>query len=410
MGLPLLIRGISRETGRQIVQQQSELNITLVEGIQGISDLLAFGQKQNYLEKVRTLGGNLGKLQMRMARISGLEGSLTGLMISFATLSVLFVAIPLVRQGFLDGVFLALLVLAVISSFEAILPLPQAFQHLEESLESARRLFAILDAKPIVLDPASPETAPAGHEISARDLQFSYTDNARPALTGINLDLTRGRTVAVVGPSGAGKSTLVQLLVRFWDYSGGQLLLDGIELREYNQDDVRRLIAVVSQRTHLFNATVRENLRLAKPDVSEEELLAATKQAQIHETILSLPSGYETWLGEQGVRLSSGQRQRLAIARAILQNAPFLILDEPTAGLDALTSRDILEQLQRLAAGRATMIVTHRISGLETADEIIVLNKGRIVERGRHHELVQLRGLYYRMWTLQHEVINGGNA
>ncbi len=410
IGLPFLVRVLSRRTGQQIVQKQSELNTVLVEGIQGISDLLAFGQKQNYLNKVRTLSENTGKLQMRMARISGLEGSLTGLMMNIAILSVLFAAIPMVAQGRLDGVFLALLVLAVMSSFEAVLPLPQAFQYLEKSLESARRLFAITDARPAALDPTSPENAPSGYEINAKDLRFSYTVNGPSALSRISLDLSRGRSVAIVGPSGAGKSTLIQLLLRFWDYNDGHLFLDGCELRRYKQDDVRKLIAVVSQRAHLFNATVRENLLLAKPEATENELFAATQQAQIHETLLSLPDGYETWLGEQGVRLSSGQRQRLAIARAILQDTPFLILDEPTARLDALTGRGVLEEVQRLAVGRATMIVTHHLTGLESVDEIVVLNEGRIVERGRHHELMQLGGLYHRMWTLQHEVISGGKT
>lgn len=410
IGLPFLVRVSGRRTGQQIVQKQSELNTLLVEGIQGISDLLAFGQKQNYLNRVRVQSEDTGKLQMHMARISGLEGSLSGLMMNLATLSVLFVAIPMVSQGRLDGVFLALLVLAVMSSFEAVLPLPQAFQYLEKSLESGRRLFAIVDARPAVLDPTYPENAASGYEIAAKGLGFSYTGNGPSALSGISLDLSRGRSVAIVGPSGAGKSTLIQLLLRFWDYSDGHLFLDGYELRRYKQDDVRKLIAVVSQRAYLFNATVKENLLLAKPEATENELFAAAQQAQIHETLLSLPDGYETWLGEQGVLLSSGQRQRLAIARAILQGAPVLILDEPTARLDALTGRGVLEEIRRLAVGRATMIVTHHLAGLESMDEIVVLNEGRVVERGRHHELMQLRGLYHRMWVLQHKVISGGKT
>jgi thiol reductant ABC exporter CydC subunit len=408
LGLPALMRVMGRQTGRQMVQEQSGLNTVLVEGIQGISVLIAFGQAADYMDTVRLLSRSAGKLQMRMARIGGLESCLSGLMMNLATLSVLLVAIPMVSQGRLDGVFLAMLVLAIISSFEAALPLPQAFQNLEKSFESAHRLFAVVDAKPSVVDPEKPESAPSGLELSAQSLQFSYTPEGPTILNGIEFSLTENRTMAIVGPSGAGKSSLVQLLLRFWDYHDGHILLDGHDLRKYQQDDVRRLIAVVSQRTHLFSATVRENLLLANPTATETEMTIAAQQAHIHEFILSLPDGYETWLGEQGIQLSSGQRQRLAIARAILQDTPILILDEPTASLDPLAAREVLEELQGLTKGRNTMIITHNLSGLEFVDEILVLKKGRIIEHGRHHELIQLRGLYHHMWTLQHQVIKGG--
>jgi ATP-binding cassette subfamily C protein CydC len=409
LGLPLLMRALGRQSGRQIVQVHSDLNTVLVEGIQGIADLLAFGQKQNYLAGIQALSGDAGRLQMRMARLGGLESALTGLFMNLATLSVLLIAIPLVSSAQLNGVFLALLVLAVISSFEAVLPLPQAFQYLERSLEAARRLFEIVDARPSVLDSPSPLDVPSGFELDVRDLRFSYTEAGPPALDGISLNLTNDRKVAIVGPSGAGKSTLVQLLLRFWDYKG-HIQLDGRELCRYRQEDVRRSVAVVTQQTHLFNTTVRENLLLANPDATDKEMTMATQQARIHEFILSLPDGYETWLGEQGVRLSSGQRQRLAIARAIMQDAPMLILDEPTANLDSLTEREVLRELRRLTVGRPSIYVTHRLLGLEFADEIVVLKDGRIVERGKHHELMQLRGFYYRMWTLQNQVISGGKA
>jgi ATP-binding cassette subfamily C protein CydC len=405
IGLPLLTQRLGRRTGRRMVGVRAELNGLLVDGIQGVADLLASGAEGRHLRQVERLSFELGGLQARMARIGGLQGALGGLLLNLATLAVLAIAIPLVRSAELDGVFLAMLVLTVISSFEAVLPLPQAFQYLTTSLEAGRRLLEIVDADPAVVDPACPADRPAEFGLRVQDLHFSYAPDESPVLGGISFDLSQGQLVAVVGPSGAGKSTLAHLLLRFWDYRDGQILLDGQELREYDQETVRSMMSVVSQHTHLFNASIRDNMLLARPGAAEQEMIDAAEQAQIDDFIQSLPQGYDTWIGEQGLRLSGGQRQRLAIARAILKDAPILILDEPAANLDALTERDVAASLQAVAAGRATLLITHRLVGLEAADEILVLRAGRVAERGKHHDLMQMGGLYRRMWDLQNQVI-----
>ncbi len=410
VGLPLLVRAMSRRTGQRLVQVRARLNRVLVGGIQGVADLLAFGQEQRHLDRVRALNTELGRLQGRLTRIGGLGAASTGLLMNLATLAVLVVAIPLVNTGQVGGVALSVLVLAVMSSFEAVLPLPQAALGLDNTLEAARRLFEIADADPAVTDPPSPAPPPRQHDLRVEDLHFAYHPGEPPALNGISFELPLGGQTAIVGPSGAGKSTLLGLLLRFWDYHEGRILLAGRELRAYSQEDVRRQIAVVSQHTHLFNATVRENLLLARPDAGQAELVRSAQQAQIHGFIQSLPQGYDTFVGEQGLGLSAGQRQRLAIARAILKDAPILILDEPTANLDALTEREVLGALQAVMAGRTSLVITHRLVGLEAAGEILVLRAGRIVERGRHHELLQMGGLYHRMWQLQNEILGSQEA
>ena len=208
-----------------------------------------------------------------------------------------------------------------------------------------------------------------------------------------------------MGPSGAGKSSLVNLLLRFWEYDAGEIIVAGRELREYAPDAARQLFAVVSQTTHLFNTTIRQNLLLARPEASDDDVIHAARQAQIHDWICSLPQGYDTLVGEQGLKLSGGERQRLAIARALLKDAPIILFDEATANLDPVTERDVLQAIRSLMQQRTTLMITHRLVGLELVDEILVLNAGRVIERGTHADLLQLNGVYRRMWNLQNEVL-----
>jgi thiol reductant ABC exporter CydC subunit len=406
--LPLLARALARSAGREMVQARSELNATLVEGTQGLADLLALGAGEAHLARVQRQGRRLGELQGRMARVTGLERALSGLLVNVATVAVVAVAIPLVGAGRLDGANLAVVALVVIAAFEALLPLPAAFQALEANVEAGRRLFEIVDAEPEVSDPLQPAPPPAAADLRVEDLHFAYdflAPDALAVLDGVSFSVPRGCQVAIVGPSGAGKSTLVGLLLRFWEYRQGQIWIGGRELRELAQEEVHRQVAVVAQDTHLFNATVRENLLLARPGASEADLVLAARQARIHDEIVALPEGYDTWIGEQGLRLSAGQRQRLAVARALLKDAPLLLLDEPTANLDALAEREVLASLRNLAAGRTTLLITHRLAGVESAHEILVLEDGRIVQRGSHAGLLRADGPYRRMWRLQNSEI-----
>lgn len=403
LALPLATRRLSRGVGQQLIAARSDLNVALVDGVQGMADLLTANREDERLRQVQGLSQTLIGLQNRMAWIGGLHNALSGLLMNWSSLAILLLAIPLVRQGQIDGVYLALLVLAVVASFEAVIPLPEALQHLESSLTAARRLFEVVD-EPANHQIAAVSPRPQNFSLTVRNLQFRYEAGAPLALDGLSFNLPPGKRLAIVGPSGAGKSTLVNLLVRFWDYQQGQILLGGHDLRDYAPEDARRLMAVVSQRTHLFNGTVRENLLLANPEAIEAGLIEATRRAHLHDFIESLPQGYDTWIGEQGLRLSGGERQRLAIARALLQDAPILILDEATANLDALVEREVLQAVQELMVGRTTLMITHRLVGLETMDEILVLHRGRVVERGRHHELLQAEGLYWRLWDLQHQI------
>lgn len=405
VGLPLLAGAITRAPGRSAQQARADLSAALVDAVQGAADLIAYGQQARQAEQVAALNAELERSHRHMAHVAALHTALSTFLIALAVVTILALAIPQVRAGDLDGVMLAVLALATLSSFEAVTPLPAAFQHLGANLEAAERLFELIDAAPAVPDPDAPAPVPSGADLRVEGLRFRYAPDEPPALDGVSFVLTPGRRLAVVGASGAGKTSLVNLLLRFWDYQEGTITLDGRDVRAYRAEDVRARMAVVRQDTHLFNATIRDNLLLARPDASPDEIEAAARQAQVHDFISALPQGYDTWIGEQGLNLSGGERQRLAIARAILKRAPILILDEATANLDAATERALMHALDVAMADRATLMITHRIAGLESFDEILVLERGRVVERGTHADLLQIDGHYRRLWALQHQIV-----
>jgi thiol reductant ABC exporter CydC subunit len=421
--VPAIVQSISRSAGRRMVAVRSELSGQLIDGIQGSADLIAFGQEHAHQERVSALSRELIDLQKRMASLTALHNALGSLLSNLAMWAVLVIAIPLANTSQLNGVYLPVLALATLSSFEGVLALPLAFQYLEANLQAARRLFEMVDISGHVstiktprlarrlLSTGEQETARheeaavpsslGGYELRVQALSFRYAKDEPLALERIDVRVKPGQRVAIVGPSGAGKSTLVNVLLRFWDYAEGHIYVGGADVRGLDPERLRALIGVVSQHTHLFNASVRENLLMARPDADESELVRAAQQAQIHDFIQSLPRGYDTLIGEQGLRLSGGERQRLAIARALLKDAPIIVLDEATANLDPVTEREVMEAVRELTACHTTLIITHRLVGLEDADEIIVLDAGRIVERGRHTALIERGGVYRRMWELQ---------
>jgi ATP-binding cassette subfamily C protein CydC len=338
---------------------------------------------------------------MTNSYVSGMQGTLTNLMMNLSGWTMLLVAIPYVYRGQFSGILLAVLVMGALASFEGILPLASSFQQLGGSLEAARRLFEIVDAKPAVNNPAAPSPTADNQTIQAEHLSFRYAANEPYVLNDIDFTLQQGKCLMVIGPSGSGKSTLAHLLLRFWDYQEGLITIGGHPLPEYQQDDLYKLVSVVEQDTHLFNTSIRDNLMIARSEASEEEMVEAAKQAQLHDFIQTLPDGYDTQVGEQGLRLSGGERQRVAIARAFLKDTPILILDEPTVNLDPITERAILGAINKLRQHRTTFMVTHRLAEMDMADEILVLQDGKVVERGTHVTLLQTEGLYWRMWQQQ---------
>ena len=405
IGVPLLVNVLARKLGRRQLKLRAELNARIVDGLQGVQDLLALGQAAEQQERVSALDLKLGRVQRRMASITGLQDALGDLTMNLAMWTVLILAIPLVNEGRIGGVYLAFLVLLVLGSFEAVRPLGGAFQFLGRSLGAGERLFEIADMKPHVLGPGKPLPAPTRHTLEFDHVGFSYEEDEPLVLEKISFKVEPGSRVAIVGPSGSGKSTIVNLALRFWEPTHGAVRLGGHDLRRYAEKDLRETIGVVAQDTYLFNETLRNNLLLAKPGASDTEISSALERAQLAELINGLPQGLDSWVGEQGLRLSGGERQRLAVARALLKGAPVLVLDEPTANLDPSTEHRLLTEIYELMCGRATLVVTHRLVHMERMDEIVVLNQGRIVERGAHHQLLEAKGLYKRMVEVQNQML-----
>lgn len=396
-GMPLLVQRLGRRPGREMVAHTSALNAHAVDGLQGMSELLVYGSAERHATQLQHHSRQLSTAQKRMGRLNGLSQAALGLITNLAAWLVALVAIPLIASGELDRPELAMLILFTIASFEMVMPLPLAFQMLGQTLSAARRIFEIVDAQPQAVDPDAPSPQPERFDLKMEGVGFRYSGDAPPALNNIDLTLHTGGRLAVVGATGSGKSTLFNLLLRFWDPQQGRITLDGHDLRTFHGDDLRRHIAVVSQHSHLFTTTLRQNLLLARPQASEEQLMAALEAAQLKPFIDDLPDGLDTWIGEAGLTLSGGQARRVAIARALLKDAPILLLDEPTEGLDAATERSLMQAVDRLMQGRTVLLITHRLVGLEGMDEIVVLDRGTITERGRHQELLSAGRTYAAM-------------
>ncbi|MGA7801702.1 MAG: thiol reductant ABC exporter subunit CydC [Gammaproteobacteria bacterium] len=400
--VPLLMQRLGNQPGARMAEGAAQLRLAVVDGVQGMAELVVFGAAETQLRQADRLSRELVADQDRMSRVAGFASAMLGLLTNLAVWLATLVGIVLVHRNQVAAVDLPMFALVVMGSFESVAALPQAYQYLGHTLAAARRIFAVIDTPPPIADPVGPSPQADDWGVQFKDVQFRYQDNGPWVLQAVDLDIPAERHIAVVGPTGSGKSSLVNLLLRFWDCQQGEIRLGGHPLRDYLAEDIRRMISVVPQRMHLFNATVRENLLLANPKANDAQLAAAASAAHIHEHIIALPEGYDSFVGEAGLKLSGGQARRLAIARALLKDAPIMILDEPTEGLDAATEREVMDSLLTAARGRTLVLITHRLSGLERMDEIVVMDKGRTVERGTHRALMAANSRYRQM----HEVLS----
>jgi ATP-binding cassette subfamily C protein CydC len=376
--VPLLAARIARAAGRRRPAERAQLAGGTVELLAGLPELVAYGVADERLARLEETDRRLRRSVVREALAGGAGDGLVIALSGLAAAGVVAAAIPAVRAGRLDGVLLGMLALLTLASFEGVRALPLAAQHLAGTEAAAERLFAVTDAEPPVHDPAQPRplTGPGVLRLESARLRY---DGGPWLLDGADLELRPRRRVALVGPSGAGKTSLAHVLVRFRDLDGGRATLDGHDLREYAQDDVRRVVALAGQDAHLFATTIRENVRLARPAASDGEILAALRRAGTGDWLDSLPEGLDTFVGDEGGLVSGGQRQRIALARAFLSGARILVLDEPTAHLDEETAAAVLDDLLDASGDAGVLLITHSRLRLERFDEVLSLEDGRLL-------------------------------
>ena len=393
-GVPLIAWHLGHSGGKDLTHLLSDLRIRIVDTLQGLPELLVFGGHRHQIDAVALSNRALLKCQLRMSHIRGLSLALITLFSGLAVISTLYLAVHLVSRELLDGPMLALAMLAVMASFEAVLPLPLAYQYLGQTREAGRRLLEIIETEPRVFFPVR-SIPPLQHTtVTFEKVSFQYFDQGPRVLRDVDLQIPAGQRVAVIGETGSGKSTLVHLLVRFWNPTSGCIRLGDDEIENFSESDLRRLISTVSQQPHMFNATLKENLLMAGPEAGEDDLLSALKTAQLFEFVENLPEGLNTWVGEAGQLLSGGQAKRVAVARAVLHNAPLWVLDEPTEGLDPITEYEMMQELKRHTEGKTLLLITHRLVDLVWMDQIVMLDQGRIVDQGSHAELLSKNARY----------------
>ncbi|MCB8881544.1 thiol reductant ABC exporter subunit CydC [Acidisoma cellulosilytica] len=378
LALPLMAFRLARRPGQAAVTQRGQLRAEIADTIRGFEELRVFGALARQTAQHEAGYEALIGAERAQARVEAASGGAGLFIVQCTMLAALVCAIPLASAGRLPGPDIAMIALFVLASFDAVSGLPNAYRALGETLAAARRIFEIVDAEPAVKEPSAEAPAPLRFDIAFRDVGLRYDAHAPWALDGVSLTIPAGGSLGIVGPTGSGKTSLGNLLLRFWDCERGEVLIGGVPIRDLNGETVRGFCAVIAQQTHLFNTSIRENLRLARPDATDAAMHDALRRAGILDEVSAMPDGLETMVGEVGTQLSGGQARRIAIARAFLKDAPILVLDEPTEGLDALSERIVIDALALLMQGRTTLMITHRPQALRDVDSVARMEQGQI--------------------------------
>ncbi|MQB52561.1 MULTISPECIES: cysteine/glutathione ABC transporter ATP-binding protein/permease CydC [Rahnella] len=392
--LPVIFYRAGKPAGRELTALRSSYRMQLTSWLQGQSELVVFGAQSRFRQQLNDIEQRWMLRQQQQAKLTGLSQAMVIAAAGLTVTLMLWLAAGGINQFPQPGALIALFVFTPLAAFEALGPVAAAFQHLGQVIASAQRVSQIIDQPADVTFPSQGPLAGERVSLSLKNVTFSYPGQPLPVLKNINLDVRAGEHIALLGQTGCGKSTLLQLLTRAWDISNGTLEINGHPVADYDEATLRKMITVVSQRAHVFNTTLRENLRMASPQSTDEQIADALKQVDLH--VLLENEGLNAWLGEGGRQLSGGEQRRIGLARALLHDAPLWLLDEPTEGLDAETEQHILALLHKHCQNKTLLLVTHRLHGLEALDRICVMEEGQIVEQGDHQTLTAAQSRYAR--------------
>ncbi len=405
VAVPVFTAKINKVIGERFIEVRSKLKTLSVDLAHGLTELIVYGKEKEFSNEINSLNKEYNKLQFRMSFIDGLNEGLILFVLNLTIIGIMLVGIPQINIGALSGIDLAVMIVGAMASFEAVLPIPTMAQHFESSMRAANRIFEITDKTPSVLNSENPVVNVKSYDLEFKNVSFSYSEGNDSALRNVSFSLPKKKKIAIVGASGSGKSTLLNLTARFYDVTKGAILLGETDIKRIDIEVLRRQFSHVSQSTHIFAGTVEDNLRVGKPEATTEEMTTALIKANVYDTFFEKHNGLKTWLGEGGSKISGGERQRLAIARAILKDAPILVYDEPTANLDSENEQKIIKTILNISEEKSLLFITHRLVSLSEFDEILVMKKGEIVERGTEKDLIAKGGFFKRMLDAQQQVI-----
>ncbi|MGF1824338.1 cysteine/glutathione ABC transporter ATP-binding protein/permease CydC [Vibrio splendidus] len=391
---PILFYKLGKRNGGELTQNKADLRVTTLDWIEGYSELTLFGAEERYRNAILETQHKLMANQFVNANLTGMASAALMLFNGLTLVLMLWLAADGVGGNAPDP-FIALMAFATMASFELLMPIAGAFQHLGQTLSSARRLNEVILSEPEVQFAEEKLDISKPLDIAFSNVTFNYPDSERSVLNAVDLTIPATHKVAIVGQTGSGKSTLIQLLTRYWDPKKGYISIAGIELTQWNESQLRESISVVSQRVDILNGTLRDNLLIAKPEATDDHLANILKDVGLEKLLEN--NALDSWLGDGGRQLSGGEKRRIGIARAILHDAPILLLDEPTEGLDKQTEHSIMTLFEKHFEGKTVIFITHRLIGLESMDSIVLIEQGEIVENGSHEKLLNEAGRYFQL-------------
>ncbi|WP_016798502.1 heme ABC transporter ATP-binding protein/permease CydC [Vibrio cyclitrophicus] len=391
---PVLFYKLGKRNGGELTQNKADLRVTTLDWIEGYSELTLFGAEERYRNAILETQHKLMANQFVNANLTGMASAALMLFNGLTLVLMLWLAADGVGGNAPDP-FIALMAFATMASFELLMPIAGAFQHLGQTLSSARRLNEVILSEPEVQFAEEKLDINKPLDITFSNVTFNYPDSERSVLSAVDLTIPATHKVAIVGQTGSGKSTLIQLLTRYWDPKKGDISIAGVELTQWNESQLRESISVVSQRVDILNGTLRDNLLIASPEATDDHLANILKDVGLEKLLEN--NALDSWLGDGGRQLSGGEKRRIGIARAILHDAPILLLDEPTEGLDKQTEQSIMTLFEKHFEGKTVIFITHRLIGLESMDSIVLIEQGEIVENGSHEKLLNEAGRYFQL-------------